>query len=344
MSREPSGKKSARLPEAPFHISTHPRASATRRPKTPESNPTPTKPPSSTDSSPLSSPPTSLGSSPKSIAASPKEPAKSSPKKRKVSFDQSADDGLESTAATPSKKPKVTSEVAPDEANDDEDFAREPPKPPPPSMFYGADAKTRYRPSEQPTESAPSSPPRALRGGGRGRGRGGRLANGGGRGRGKARDHGDRDDTPEPPPEKHVLTEEERAMITSLRARQQELKKFFQIVGAQQNGILDLIASRDIAKLVKKAKAHKKVPEYDTTTKTLEEKMEQECDLFRLKYDMDLGAAEKLYEAEKASIEQRFQVCRILQILSRLADQVPGARSHGSKGARQGGRRRDHAS
>ena len=309
MSRGSTGKKSGRLPDVQFHMSTRRRASATQRPNTPESNPTPTKPVSSANSSPLSSPPTSLGSSPKSITASPTRPEKRSPTKRKVSFDQFANNGLEAAAVTPNKKAKVTSDASVDQADDDYDaFAREPSRPPPPHTVYGADDKTRSRPSEQPTESAPSSPPKALRGGGRGRGRGGRVANGGGRGRGRARDHGDRDDTPEPPPRKHVLNEEERGMITSLKARQQELKKFFQIVGAQHNDILDLLAARDMAKLIKKPKTHKKVPEYEATTKDLEQTMEEARNLFRLKHHMDVEAAKGLYEMEKELIEQRFKV------------------------------------
>jgi hypothetical protein len=258
--------------------------------------------------SPLSSPPTSLGSSPNSVTASPKYPADKLQKKRKVSFGQSADDEGEATAATPNKKAKVISDASVDDTDDEGTAAFEAGKPPPPHMFYGADAKTRYRPSEQPTESAPTSPPKALRGGGRGRGRGGRLTNGGGRGRGKARDHGDRDETPEPPPKKHVLSEEERGMVASLKARQQELKKFFQVVGTQQQAVLDLIASRDITRLVRKPRAHKKVPEYEEATKDLEAIMQQERDLFRLKYDMEVNAADKLYEMEKESIEKKFRV------------------------------------
>jgi hypothetical protein len=97
-------------------------------------------------------------------------------------------------------------------------------------------------------------------------------------------------------------------MTTSLKARQQELKKFFQIVGAQQNDLLDLLAARDMAKLVKKPKAHKKVPEYEATAKDLEQAMEEARNLFRLKHHMDVEAAEKLCEMEKGLIEQRFRV------------------------------------
>jgi hypothetical protein len=97
-------------------------------------------------------------------------------------------------------------------------------------------------------------------------------------------------------------------MVTSLKARQQELKKFFQIVGAQHNDVLDLLAARDMAKLVKKPKAHKKVPEYEATTKELEQIMEEARNWFRLKHHMDVEAAKKQYEMEKELIEQRFRV------------------------------------
>lgn len=259
-----------------------------------------------------------------------------------MSFDQSGDDGLAADAAVPSKKAKTIPDASVDDTDHQGTVARRRGRPPLSHMFYGVDAKTRYRPSEQPTESATSSPPKAVRGGGRGRGRGGRFANGSGRGRGKARDHGDRDDTPEPPPKKHILTEEERDMITSLRARQQELKKFFQAVGTQQNDVLDLIASRDIARLVKKPRAHKKVSEYEETMKHLEETMAQERALFHLKYEMEVKAAKKLFEIERESIEQRYKVGCHFAIIVLIADPMAGACHHGSEGAHQGcGRRHD---
>ena len=291
-------------------MNTRRRASAAQRPKTPESNPTPTKTTSSADSSPLSSAPTSLHSSPDSTAAPPKQPAELPPPKRKQSFDQSADDRREGACPPPSKKTKATSDVTTNDTGDDAPVAREPPKCPPAHVSSGGYGKTRSRPSDQASESAPTSPPKPTRGGGRGRGRGGRFANGTGRGRGKARDHGDRDDTPEPPTKKRLLTEEERSVIASLKARQQELKKFFHVVGTQQTDVLDLVASRDIAKLVRKPKAHKKGHEYGETTSDLLEAMEREKDLFLLRYDMDVKAAEKQRDMEKELIETRFAVSR----------------------------------
>src|SRR5436305_6205780 len=129
MSRGSIGKKSGRLPDVQFHMSTRRRASATQRPNTPESNstPTPTKPVSSANSSPLPSPPTSLGSGTKSIIASPTQPEKRSPTKRKVNFDQFVTASLEAAAVTPNKKAKVTSDASVDQADSDCDaFAREP--------------------------------------------------------------------------------------------------------------------------------------------------------------------------------------------------------------------------
>ena len=133
-------------------------------------------------------------------------------------------------------------------------------------------------------------------------------------------------------------------MITSLKARQQELKKFFQIVGAQQNDLLDLLAARDMAKLVKKPKAHKKVPEYEATTKDLEQVMEEARNLFRQKHRMDVEAAEKVYEMERKLIEQRFRVRSTSRYSPNLLIRYSGACHHGSEGAYQRCRRRDYAS
>ena len=63
-----------------------------------------------------------------------------------------------------------------------------------------------------------------------------------------------------------------------------------------------------MAKLIKKPKAHKKVPEYEATTKGLEQTMEEARNLFRLKHHMDVEAAERLYEREMELIEQRYRV------------------------------------
>ncbi len=134
------------------------------------------------------------------------------------------------------------------------------------------------------------------------------MPNGGGRGGRKGREAGDRDDTPEPPPKKRVLTNEDREMISMIKARQQELKKFFQTVGTQQTNILDLLASRDIAKMSKKPRAHKKVPEYDMVMNDLNQTVSEESDLFRKRHDMDVEYAKKLLGMEKEIIEKKFRV------------------------------------
>ena len=104
------------------------------------------------------------------------------------------------------------------------------------------------------------------------------------------------------------MTDEEREMISMIKARQQELKKFFQTVGAQQTDILDLLASRDLAKMVKNPRAHKKIPEYDVVMEDLKQTVAEESDLFRKRYEMDVEYANKLLEMEKEMIEKKFKV------------------------------------
>ncbi len=133
-------------------------------------------------------------------------------------------------------------------------------------IYFGADGETIYRPDSE----SKGSPARSSRGGGRGgRGRGGPKGNGGrgggngngGRGRPKGKRNGE-DDDPEPP-RKTQVTEEEDEQVKRLKQRQQELKKLFSTVGAPQAELLDQLAGKDLNKLIKKPRAHTKVPEYD---------------------------------------------------------------------------------
>ena len=141
---------------------------------------------------------------------------------------------------------------------------------------------------------------------GRGNGRRGRGRGRGGRGRGGGR-AGRNEDSPEPP-KKKILTEEEKEILADLKARQTELKKFFKDVGAQQNQILDLLATRDLTKIAKKSKAHEKVPEYQVLLDDLGEKKKEAEDYAKRKYEYDLQQASLLLEAEKEVIERRFRV------------------------------------
>lgn len=270
--------------------------------------------------------------------------AESSPKKRKVSFEVPDDVDPENAAPTSNKRVKLVGDGSadvdpnieePEAAIDVPPSRRVPLKRPPPTMFYAADGETRYRPADHRAPSSSSSPRKPVRGGGRGRGRGGRFPNNGGRGGRKARDNGDRDDSPEPPARKHVLTDDDREIIADLKARQLELKKFFQTVGTQQIEVLDLLAARDVTRLVQKPKAHKKVPEYGYVVEDLKETVERETGLFRKQYEMQVEHAEKMYEMEKELIEKRFRVSRSLCLFVADANHCIGAYRHGTEGTYQ---------
>lgn len=252
-----------------------------------------------------------MGSGPKSIVKPSMQTPNQSRRKRKVTLDM-RDEAVD--AISPQiKRAKIGTDDSPSILKNVEAVVRplsplKGYKPGAPVQRTARDASSnRVRPVDQPASSTPSSPRKPLRGGGRGRGRGGRFPTGGGRGGRKARESGDRDDSE--PPSKNHLTNEERETIATLKARQHELKKFYQTVGAQQTDVLDLLAGRDLAKLVKKAKAHKKVPEYDEVTENLQERVREMSDLFQKKYETDVEHANKQLTTEKELLYKSFKVC-----------------------------------
>ena len=303
-----AGRRISGIPALQFHMTTRRRASL--QATTPVESPATQNGSRSAESSPLSSPLTSLGASPG--ASSDEAVFVRPPTKRRLSDDVRSAEGNQDTAARPEKRIKVGSPSAVEETNEQDpskdDFKA---KKVQPRVFYAADAKTQDGLEDQPPPSSSSSPRKPPRGGGRGRGRGrgrgGRVPNGGGRGRGNSREPGDREDSREP--KRRHLTEEERGIIATIKARQLELKRFYHVVGTQQTDILDLLATRDIAKLVKKPKAHTKVPEYEQVLTDLHSAVEAESDLFRKRYAMDVAYAHKWFEIEKERIENSFKVC-----------------------------------
>jgi hypothetical protein len=159
-----------------------------------------------------------------------------------------------------------------------------------------------------PEQPSKSTSPNA-RAGGRGRGsRGGRGGGNGGRrgrgGRAKGRGRGE----PDPPEPTKILNQEEKDEIAHLKARQNELKRFFSTVGAQQMDILEQLATRDMNRLAKRPNAHKKLPEYDELMKDLESAKVKAENLAKMKYEIQLEAEMRRYETEKAVIEARFKV------------------------------------
>lgn len=141
--------------------------------------------------------------------------------------------------------------------------------------------------------------------GGRGRGRGGRGGRGGGPGRGRGRRAGD--DSPEPPHRQRNLTPDTEDAVKKLKARQAELKRFFHLVGSQQAELLDLMAGRDVQKLLKKPKAHKTVPEHDALVEELEARMEDAKQAARDEYNFKVQYEKDIFEKRKAVQEQQFQ-------------------------------------
>lgn len=168
-----------------------------------------------------------------------------------------------------------------------------------------ANPRACYHPDGQNPASGSGSPRKSARGGASVRGKGG---SGPGKGRGKGRGRGARGNSPDPPRRTLPLTDDDRATIAVLRARQQELKRFFQIVGAKQLRILDVLASRDMMKLVRKAKAHKQVQDYEAVQEQLQFLRAQACDLVLRKHRFQFQHELQRYQQEKEVIEQRFKV------------------------------------
>ncbi|ETI25869.1 hypothetical protein G647_02646 [Cladophialophora carrionii CBS 160.54] len=171
-------------------------------------------------------------------------------------------------------------------------------------IYYANDGTTQYHPAEGDETPESRSPKKPARGGARA-GRGGGHSNGGGR-KGKSRGRAGRGGSPDPPERRQPLSQEEKAMISLLKARQQELKRFFHVVGAQQFDILEQMANRDLNRMAKKANAHKKVPEYATIVEELEAAKQDAEDLARNRYDVQVEAEMRRLEAEKEVIEQQW--------------------------------------
>ncbi|KIW83531.1 hypothetical protein Z517_02776 [Fonsecaea pedrosoi CBS 271.37] len=175
--------------------------------------------------------------------------------------------------------------------------------------YYANDATTRYRTAAENGDTPESrSPRKPARGGGRG-GRGGAHANGGGRGKGKSRGRAGRGggESPEPPNRRRPLTPEEKAEIAMIKQRQQELKRFFSIVGNQQVDILDQLSGRDISKIARKAKAHRHVPEYDGVVEDLESTLRDVQGLVQSRFDLQVEHEKQRMQQEKEVIEAQFK-------------------------------------
>ncbi|KGY15855.1 hypothetical protein PABG_11094 [Paracoccidioides brasiliensis Pb03] len=135
------------------------------------------------------------------------------------------------------------------------------------------------------------------RGGGwtRGRGRGGRGRGSGRGGRGGRLQPIDRDMSLSPSP-----------VIKQLRERQKELDRVFRRVASAQRTALTVIANRSEAKLIKDAKAHMAVPEYDQVMNDLKAMLQKRLEVIENEYNWRTKTADALFEANKERVNASF--------------------------------------
>ncbi|EXJ78270.1 hypothetical protein A1O3_09431 [Capronia epimyces CBS 606.96] len=279
--------KSGTRPAVVFHMTT--RSHAARKP-TPEVN-------SSSDSSPPSS-----GSS--SLAATPSLQVKGNKRKASEASSDDSEEAIEAKRHCPEPEVKVP-EVREEPNTLDYKSQQYWPKYNPDKPVYYTSTGTRFRPGSASGTPESRSPRKSTRGGGRGRG-GGHANNGGRRGKQKGRG-GRGGESPDPPNRRRPLTQDERVEISMLKARQQELKRFFKVVGGQQIDILDQLAVRDMSKISRKPKAHKHVPEHEMVTDALKELMEDTQDMIKARYRVQSEHEEQRMRQEKEVIEQQYQ-------------------------------------
>lgn len=244
-------------------------------------------------------------------SSSPKVPEPELPRLRKR---KSAEAGLETTASAPkraraTRSGKKTTPLEKLNFSDFKDKTYWPEFDPKNPTYYAKDGTTKYTPGENGETPESSSPKKSARGGARG-GRGGRRANGnnGGGAKGKGKAKGNRGESPEPPNRKQPLSQVDKDMIAMMKTRQQELKRFFNIVGTQQTEMLEEMATRDLNRIAKKPNAHKKVPEYELIMEEIQTRREEAEDIARKRYDVAMETAMLELEAQKEVIEQQFKV------------------------------------
>ena len=175
-------------------------------------------------------------------------------------------------------------------------------------IFYDAYGRPQDTTASNDPPSGTGSPARKARGGGNGKKRGGFGGTGGrgrgGRARGGGRAGRNGGDSPE---RKTVLGPEAKETIAGLKARQQELKKLFGVVGDYQADLLDSMLNRDLSKLIRKPGAHKKVPEYEEVLEELDDAKEKADAITRERYRVTFEAEKRRFEGEKAIIERRYR-------------------------------------
>lgn len=188
-----------------------------------------------------------------------------------------------------------------------------------------ADGQSRHT-TEEIEGSTPEivTEPTATRGfrGGRvrGRGRGGRsrgaarfAANKRGRGgtrsgRGRAGRQLDRSSDVEPD-----RSPSPSAATQRLRDRQRELDKAFKKVAAAQRLALAVLATQSERRIARDKNAHKDVPEFEEVNQQLQERLRQKKDVLRREFELKVEQENRLFQAYREVVEERFQVGFICQ-------------------------------
>ncbi|KAF7596279.1 hypothetical protein BBP40_002423 [Aspergillus hancockii] len=98
------------------------------------------------------------------------------------------------------------------------------------------------------------------------------------------------------------------AATQKLRDRQRELDKAFRKVAAAQRLALAVLASQSQKKLSRDKNAHKNVPEYEEISLLLKARLEERQEVFRREYELKVEQENRLFAANKDSIEERYRV------------------------------------
>ncbi|XHG00407.1 hypothetical protein AWENTII_003861 [Aspergillus wentii] len=137
----------------------------------------------------------------------------------------------------------------------------------------------------------------AAKRGGTGRGRGGRNT----RGRTSGRHHDRSSDF------EYERSPSPSAATQKLRERQRDLDKAFKKVAAAQRLALAVLATQSERKLARDRNAHKNVPEYDEINEQLKARLAAKKKTLRHEYELKVAQENRVFAANKASIEERFQ-------------------------------------
>ncbi|KAI9374515.1 hypothetical protein BJX61DRAFT_296190 [Aspergillus egyptiacus] len=228
-----------------------------------------------------------------------------------------------STTTSPSKKPKLEDAAAePVLQNGDVHKQGDAPSLPNDALDSRVDEGSRQITEEAdgsitPDNTTEVSIAKATRGGrNRGRGRGARnrtSARFGGSRRGRGGTRAARSGRSGRQNDRSSDIEFERspsptAATQRLRDRQRELDKAFRRVAAAQRLALAVLATQSEKRLARDKNAHKNVPEYEEINLLLKAQLKERQETIRHEYDLKVAQENRLFQANKKAIEDRYLV------------------------------------